>query len=104
MAKPVLDYASNGVDAFPSIHVAVSLYLLAFDRMYYRRRFWRLLVPCVALWISTIYLRYHYAVDVIAGFAIAAIGLRVAALYGRSSLKTHVSVKIMDAAGECGKS
>jgi membrane-associated phospholipid phosphatase len=104
VAKPVLDYASNGVDAFPSIHVAVSLYLLAFDRMYYRRRFWRLLVPCVALWISTIYLRYHYAVDVIAGFAIAAIGLRVAALYGRSSLKTHVSVKIMDAAGECGKS
>jgi membrane-associated phospholipid phosphatase len=93
VAKPVLDYASNGVDAFPSIHVAISLYLLVFDRWYYRRRFWRMLVPCLALWVSTIYLRYHYCLDVIAGFAIAAIGLWVAARYGRSSLKTCGPVK-----------
>ena len=48
-AKPILDDASNAVDAFPSIHVAVSLYLLVFDRWYYRRRFWRMLATCVAL-------------------------------------------------------
>jgi len=84
VAKPVLDYASNGVDAFPSIHVAISMYLLVFDQWYYRRRFWRLLIPCVALWVSTVYLRYHYCVDVIAGFAIAVIGLWVATRYGRS--------------------
>ena len=88
MAKPTLDYASNGVDAFPSIHVAVSLYLLVFDRWYYRRRFWWLIIPCMALWVSTIYLRYHYCVDVIAGFVIAIIGLGVATLYDRTSLKT----------------
>jgi len=98
VAKPILDYASNGVDAFPSIHVAISLYLLVFDQWYYRRRFWCLLIPCVALWVSTVYLRYHYCVDVIAGFAIAAIGLWVAARYGRSSLKTRVPVTAMDAA------
>jgi membrane-associated phospholipid phosphatase len=89
LAKPVLDYASNGVDAFPSIHVAVSLYLLVFDRWNYRRRFWWLLLPCVALWVSTVYLRYHYCVDVIAGFVIGAIGLWVADLHGKSSLKKH---------------
>jgi hypothetical protein len=98
VAKPALDYASNGVDAFPSIHVAISLYLLVFDRWYYRRRFWRVLIPCVALWVSTVYLRYHYCADVIAGVAIAVIGLRVAALYGRSSLKTCVPVESVDAA------
>jgi hypothetical protein len=97
LAKPFLDYASNGVDAFPSIHVAVSLYLLAFDRMYYRRRFWRVLAPCVALWISTIYLRYHYGVDVIAGMAFATVGLWAANRYGRTCLDPHGSSQIMDA-------
>jgi membrane-associated phospholipid phosphatase len=81
---PAIDSGSNGIDVFPSIHVAVSLYLLAFDGWHYRRRFWRLLVPCALLWISTVYLRYHYIVDVFAGTAIAAIGLGVAARYQRS--------------------
>ncbi len=89
-AKPILDDASNAVDAFPSIHVAVSLYLLVFDRWYYRRRFWRMLVPCAALWISTVYLRYHYCVDVVAGAAIAVVGLWVAARYEKSGSKHGV--------------
>ena len=91
-AKPILDDASNRVDAFPSIHVAVSMYLLVFDYWYYRRRFWILLVPCVALWISTVYLRYHYCVDVVAGVAITAVGLWVAARYGRLSVKARVHI------------
>jgi hypothetical protein len=98
VAKPVLDAASNGVDAFPSIHVAVSMYLLAFDHRHYRRRFWCVLVPCVALWISTVYLRYHYCVDVAAGAGLAAVGLSVAARYEGLSLKTRIPVKSMDAA------
>ena len=93
VAKPILDAASNRVDAFPSIHVAVSFYLLVFDHWYYRRRFWRLLIPCVALWVSTVYLRYHYCVDVVAGFAIAAIGLWVAARYERSNLASRVPLQ-----------
>lgn len=92
-AKPILDDASNAVDAFPSIHVAASLYLLVFDRWYYRRRFWRLLIPCMALWVSTIYLRYHYCVDVAAGVIIAVIGLWVAACYGRSGQESRGPVK-----------
>jgi len=88
LAKPFVDACSNGVDAFPSIHVAVSLYLLVFDRWHYRRRFWRLLAPCIALWASTVYLRYHYCVDVFAGVALAGIGLWVAVSYERFNLKT----------------
>jgi membrane-associated phospholipid phosphatase len=74
------------------------MYLLVFDRWHYRRRFWRLLVPCSALWVSTVYLRYHYCVDVAAGAGIAAIGLSVAASYEGLSLKTRIPVKSMDAA------
>jgi hypothetical protein len=81
LTKPFVDACSNGIDAFPSIHVAVSLYLLVFDRWHYRRRFWRALAPCVALWISTVYLRYHYCVDVGAGVLLAAVGLAVVARY-----------------------
>ncbi len=87
-AKPVVDAASNGVDAFPSIHVAVSLYLLVFDALHYRRRFWRMLGPCIGLSASTMYLRYHYGVDVLAGIILTGIGHSVAAGYERFRLRT----------------
>ena len=77
-ALPLYRVASNGVDVFPSIHVAASFYLLGFDARHNRRRFWWLLAPCVLLWLSTVYLRYHYFVDVLAGFAIGLAGLAVA--------------------------
>jgi hypothetical protein len=86
-AKPVVDSASNGVDAFPSIHVAVSLYLLSFDAWHYRRRFWRMLAPCIGLGASTMYLRYHYGVDVLAGITLTGVGLAVAAAYERFRMR-----------------
>ena len=69
---------SNGVDVFPSLHCAISTFFLFFDR---RRRPWRFklyLVPCVGLWFSTIYLRYHYFIDVLCGFVLAALALWLA--------------------------
>lgn len=83
---PVIDGGSNGVDAFPSIHIAVSAYLLGFDALHYRRRFRRLLLPCVLLWASTVYLRFHYLADLAAGFSLAPAGLAVVWLYQRSRL------------------
>jgi hypothetical protein len=83
--QPYVDRGSNGVDVFPSLHVAVSLFLLIFDWWHFRARFWRLVAPCVALWLSTLYLRYHYVVDLLAGAAIAVVGLLVAAIYARSA-------------------
>jgi PAP2 superfamily len=73
---------SNRVDVFPSLHVAASAFILFFDRTYARRRYLVYLAPAIGLWISTIYLRYHYGIDVIAGFAVMAIGLVVSERWG----------------------
>ena len=35
------------------------------------------LIPCVGIGFSTIYMRYHYGADVLAGFVLAALGLLV---------------------------
>jgi membrane-associated phospholipid phosphatase len=70
---------TNRCDAFPSLHVAASAYILLFDRRHRPRWYRAYLVPCILLWLSTIYLRYHYGVDVLAGFALVVVGLWVAA-------------------------
>jgi membrane-associated phospholipid phosphatase len=69
---------TNYTDIFPSLHCAVSVYLLFFDMRWNRRRFMFCALPCVGIWFSTIYLRYHYFVDVAAGFALGAAGLWIA--------------------------
>jgi membrane-associated phospholipid phosphatase len=71
---------TNYTDIFPSLHVAVSAYLLFFDMKWRRARFWICLLPCAGIWFSTIYLRYHYFVDVMAGFALAAFALYITRL------------------------
>jgi membrane-associated phospholipid phosphatase len=90
---PVIDRSSNGIDVFPSIHVAVSAYLLGFDAQHHRRRFWRLLLPCVALCMSTLYLRYHYLTDLLAGAVLALAGLLLAGLYRRSRLEGEIAAR-----------
>jgi hypothetical protein len=74
----VVASGSNGVDVFPSLHCAVSAYLLFFDRRHAPWRYRLYLIPCVGLWFATVYLRYHYFADVVAGFALAAFALRMA--------------------------
>lgn len=74
----MVSFGSNHVDVFPSLHCAISTYMLLFDRWYKRWRFRIYAVPCVGLWISTIYLRYHYLIDVIVGLALAAFALWLA--------------------------
>lgn len=66
-------------DCFPSMHTAVSTITLWF---FFRHRRaiprWRAIavpvtVLTVSLWASTVYLRYHWVVDVLAGLALAAL-------------------------------
>jgi membrane-associated phospholipid phosphatase len=58
-------------DAFPSGHTMLSLIVL-FYTWRYEKRLMFLFVPLASLIIiSTIYLRYHYAVDVLAGIILA---------------------------------
>ncbi len=58
-------------DVFPSGHtmIAVVVMIVAFQRA--RDGFWWLLPVAVCLVISTVYCRYHYVVDVIAGAVLA---------------------------------
>lgn len=72
---------TNYCDVFPSLHCAVSAYMLFFDRRYEKLRYYIYLLPCVGLWVSTVYLRYHYFVDVVAGFILAGLALAIA-FYG----------------------
>lgn len=60
-------------DVFPSLHVLMTLTLLDHDWRHLRRRFWIALGPAVGLTASTLYLRYHYAVDLLAGVGVWAI-------------------------------
>jgi membrane-associated phospholipid phosphatase len=61
--------------AFPSLHAAVSLVALVYAWRFVRPWFFVLVPFCVGLWVSTIYLRHHYAVDLIAGFALAPVAM-----------------------------
>lgn len=68
--RAVIDATRVPRDAFPSLHVAISALLLVYA--------WRVSRPLgilaapfiVGNWVSTVYLRYHYLIDVVAGFAL----------------------------------
>jgi membrane-associated phospholipid phosphatase len=76
--RAVVERGSNRVDVFPSLHVAASAFMLFFDRRFARWRYQLYLPAAVGLWISTVYLRFHYGIDVIAGALLAGLALRVA--------------------------
>jgi len=61
--------ASRG--AFPSLHCAVTFITLAYAWKYKKALFAVLLPMGVALVVSTVYLRHHYVIDILAGLALA---------------------------------
>ncbi len=76
---PILDKLRNSFtvlpssvrDAFPSLHTAVTLVALFFSWKYLRWYFWFILPFTIGLILSTIYLRQHYVIDLIAGWGLA---------------------------------
>jgi membrane-associated phospholipid phosphatase len=69
----------NKTDAFPSGHTAVALVTLVYSWKYREKALFRILVPAVsALIVSTVYLRYHYVIDVIAGVLLAVLTVLIA--------------------------
>jgi len=69
--------AMKGVarDCFPSLHTTHTTVVLVFAWRFRRIAFWAYLPMAIGLYISTMYLRMHYAVDVAAGFATATAGV-----------------------------
>jgi membrane-associated phospholipid phosphatase len=64
--------------AFPSLHAAVSLVALVYAWRHVRAWFYMLLPFVLGLWVSTVYLRHHYAVDLLAGWALAPVAIALA--------------------------
>ena len=58
--------------AFPSSHVAVALCTVYFSFLYLRPIRWAHLAMAILLCIATVYGRYHYVLDVVAGVLTAA--------------------------------
>lgn len=63
----VVASGSSAYDIFPSLHTYITLVLLEHDRLAHPWRFRVMLPVAVAIVLSTLMLRYHYAVDVLAG-------------------------------------
>jgi membrane-associated phospholipid phosphatase len=59
--------------AFPSLHTAVTTLALFYAWRHARRLFFLLVPFVIGLWVSTIYLRHHYFVDLVGGWALAPI-------------------------------
>lgn len=82
-----MNFARIRRDVFPSLHVAISfvVWLYAWRNS---RRLGLVLTPLIlSLWISTVYLRYHYLVDCLAGLALAPLCYGLANwMFGRFSL------------------
>ncbi|GAB4369351.1 MAG: hypothetical protein Kow0042_11000 [Calditrichia bacterium] len=57
-------------DAFPSGHVTIALLFSYFAFQYFRKLFFISLPVILLLVISTVYLRYHYVIDVVAGIVL----------------------------------
>ena len=64
----IIEEGSSRYDVFPSLHILITCILLDHDWREFRRRFWLMIVPVLGLMVSTIYLRYHFGVDLLAGF------------------------------------
>ena len=58
-------------DCFPSGHTEIALIVLVYAWRWARRTFWVLLPFGAGLIASTVYLRYHYVVDLVAGALLA---------------------------------
>jgi membrane-associated phospholipid phosphatase len=77
IAEPVMNFLNRleGIkrDAFPSGHTAVTVTVLYLAYRFDRKFFWIALPIVSALIFSTVYCRYHYVVDIIAGLALTVI-------------------------------
>ena len=77
---------TNKRDCFPSGHTMVVVAVLAEAARRSRKTFWWFLPFAVGLLLATVYCRYHYVADVLAGLALVAVSWPLGnALYKRFS-------------------
>lgn len=62
-------------DAFPSGHALIAMLVMVLSWQLHRRLFWWLLPFATGLILATMYLRYHYVVDVLAAVVLVPVSL-----------------------------
>ncbi len=83
-----LDFVQR--DAMPSLHVSVAMIIVYLSLRIKSKSFYFYLPYFFLLCISTVYLRYHYVVDIFAGIIMAVISIALAKLFVK--LKSKVSI------------
>jgi membrane-associated phospholipid phosphatase len=72
--------------AFPSSHAALTGVNLLMAFRFQRKLFWWTLAPSALLLVATVYCRYHYALDIVAGVALAAgVAFAVSSLWPKTA-------------------
>ncbi len=84
----ILGYIENNIEipsgAFPSSHVAIETLVLLYALFRLKDAWrWALCINCLGLFVSTVYIRAHYLIDVIAGIATGVICYYVFGKFGR---------------------
>lgn len=86
LSRPIqfMEVARIQRDCFPSLHVGISFLVWLYAWRNSKALFWILSPFILSLWVSTVYLRFHYTVDCMAGFILAPLCYLLANwLYGR---------------------
>ncbi|MCF7825754.1 MAG: phosphatase PAP2 family protein [Candidatus Marinimicrobia bacterium] len=76
LTRSIVDMAPHRVrDAFPSMHNAIVLLTMIMAWRYHRTFFWIQLPLAISLPLATVYLRYHYVVDIMGALPVVAVAL-----------------------------
>jgi len=75
LAKWVIDLGGIQGGCMPSSHVAVALIVLIFAFRHHKRLFYILSPFILTLFVGTVYCRFHYASDVVAGILVGGLAL-----------------------------
>lgn len=67
----------NKLDAFPSLHSAILLITMLIALKHEKKMFYFFITPAIGITISLVYCRYHYVIDIIAGFLLASISYKL---------------------------
>ncbi len=80
----IVDMSPHRVrDAFPSMHNAIALLTMIMAWRYHRTFFWIQLPLAISLPFATVYLRYHYVVDIIGAIPVIMVALYISPLLER---------------------
>lgn len=80
---------NNKLDAFPSLHAAITLAVLIVMWQYRKKWLYFFIPVSVGLFVSLVYCRYHYVIDVLAGVIYTLVCFWITEKYHSRLLKKH---------------